>query len=172
VTAHGWMTSGVLHWRLEARSQAGSGSPRVQAADRCDILTQPRCGSGWYVGLREPSPLVMKHNVLGLARSANLLDVPTILTTVGSEGMFGPLIHELVELFPDQEVIDRSLMDAWEDERVREAVANTGRREVIIAGLAMGVCATLPAISAIRDGYAAYIVVDASATSTRFRSRR
>jgi nicotinamidase-related amidase len=114
----------------------------------------------------------MKHNVLGLARSANLLDVPTILTTVGSEGMFGPLIHELVELFPDQEVIDRSLMDAWEDERVREAVANTGRREVIIAGLAMGVCATLPAISAIRDGYAAYIVVDASATSTRFRSRR
>jgi nicotinamidase-related amidase len=118
--------------------------------------------AGWYVGLREPSPLVMKHNVLGLARSAKLLGVPTILTTAGADGMFGPMISELTELFPDQEVIDRSLMDAWEDERVRDAVARTGRNKVIIAGLALGVRGTLPALSAIADGYTAYVVVDAS----------
>lgn len=117
---------------------------------------------GWYAGLREPSPLAMKHNVLGLARSAKALGVPTVLTSAGSAGMFGRVIPELTELFPDQEVIDRSLMDAWEDDRVRSAVAETGRRKVIIAGLAMGVCGTLPALSAVRDGYAAYVVVDAS----------
>lgn len=78
------------------------------------------------------------------------------------KGPFGPVIHELTELFPHEEIIDRSLMDAWQDERVRRAVARTGRRKVIIAGLALGVCGTLPALSAMADGYAAYVVIDAS----------
>jgi nicotinamidase-related amidase len=118
--------------------------------------------AGWYTGLREPSPLVMKHNVLGLARSAKALGIPTVLTSSGAKGPFGPVIHELTEIFPDEQIIDRSLMDAWQDERVRSAVGRTGRRKVIIAGLALGVCGTLPALSAMAAGYAAYVVIDAS----------
>jgi nicotinamidase-related amidase len=118
--------------------------------------------AGWYVGLREPSPLVMKHNVLALARAVKALGIPAVLTSAGARGPFGPFIHELTELFPDQEIIDRTLIDAWEDERVRQAVARTGRRKLIIAGLALGVCGTLPALSAIADGYTAYVAIDAS----------
>jgi nicotinamidase-related amidase len=118
--------------------------------------------AGWYVGLREPAPLVMKHNVLALARAAKALGIPAVLTSAGAHGPFGPFIRELTELFPDQEIIDRTLIDAWDDERVRQAVAGTGRRKLMIAGLALGVCGTLPALSAMADGYAAYVVIDAS----------
>jgi nicotinamidase-related amidase len=118
--------------------------------------------AGWYVGLREPSPLVMKHNVLALARAVKALGIPTVLTSAGAEGPFGPFIRELTELFPDEEIIDRTLIDAWADERVRQAVARTGRTKLMIAGLALGVCGTLPALSAIADGYTAYVVIDAS----------
>jgi nicotinamidase-related amidase len=118
--------------------------------------------AGWYVGLREPSPLVMKHNVLALARAVKTLGIPTVLTSAGARGPFGPFIHELAEVFPDQEIIDRTLIDAWQDARVRQAVARTGRTKLMIAGLALGVCGTLPALSAIADGYTAYVVIDAS----------
>ena len=126
--------------------------------------------AGWYVGLREPTPLVMKHNVLALARAVKALGIPTVLTSAGAQGPFGPFIHELTELFADQEIIDRTLIDAWEDERVRQAVARTGRRKLMIAGLALGVCGTLPALSAIADGYAAYVVIDASGDLDGFPS--
>jgi nicotinamidase-related amidase len=118
--------------------------------------------AGLFTGVRDMSPLIMQHNVISLARSAKFLNVLAVLTANGPGGMFGPVIHELTDLFPDQEVIDRSVVNAWEDARVREAIIRTGRQKIVIAGLALGVCATLPALSAVADGYVAYVAVNAS----------
>jgi nicotinamidase-related amidase len=118
--------------------------------------------TGLFTGVRDMSPLILTHNVLGLARSAKLLDVPTIITANQPGGVFGPVLPELTELFPDQDVIDRSVVNAWEDPRVREEIERTGRQKLIVAGLALGVCATLPAVSAVAAGYTAYVAVNAS----------
>jgi nicotinamidase-related amidase len=74
---------------------------------------------------------------------------------------------ELASLYSAEEVIDRSTMNPWEDQRVVDAVAAKGRPELIIAGLWTEVCVAYPALSALEQGYEVYVVVDAcGGTST------
>ena len=120
---------------------------------------------GLYSGVRDIGLRDLKHNVVSLAKAAQALDLPTVVTTTMADGMWGPLIPELWEALPQrQEVIDRSTVNAWHDERVRNAVRATGRNKLLIAGVSLEVCAALPAIAASAEGLDAYIAVDASGT--------
>jgi len=120
---------------------------------------------GLYSGVRDIGLRDLKHNVVSLAKAAQALDLPTVVTTTMADGMWGPLIPELREALPSgQEVIDRSTVNAWHDERVGNAVRAIGRSKLIIAGVSLEVCAALPAIAATADGFDAYVAVDASGT--------
>jgi nicotinamidase-related amidase len=107
-------------------------------------------------------PDATKRNLLALARAARLLGVPAVLTTALADGPNGPQLAELTETFPEQEIIDRTLVNAWHDSRVREAIDHTRRGKVIIAGTGFDVCAQLPALAAAAEGYDTYVVLDAS----------
>jgi nicotinamidase-related amidase len=102
------------------------------------------------------------NNVTGLAKAAKIFDIPVILTTEAKNAFAGPLFPTLQEVFPDAEVIDRSTTNAWEDERVVEAVRKTGRTKIIIAALWTEVCLVAPALSALDQGFQVYFVTDAS----------
>jgi nicotinamidase-related amidase len=93
------------------------------------------------------------NNAVGLARAAKAFNVPTILTTVASKTFSGPLFPEIQAVFPEQKPIDRTTMNAWEDERVRNAVPQAGRPKLIIAELWTEVCVVLPMIDAKEAGY-------------------
>jgi hypothetical protein len=56
------------------------------------------------------------RNLLALARCAQLLGIPAVMTTALAAGPNG---HQLTETFPDREVIDRTLINAWQDSRVQ-----------------------------------------------------
>ncbi|MER6304048.1 hydrolase [Kitasatospora sp. NPDC001539] len=99
---------------------------------------------------------------VGLAKAARAFDVPTVLTTVAAESFSGPLLPQLAAVFPKAEILDRTSMNAWEDEAVVEAVKATGRGKVVIAGLWTEVCLVLPVLSMIDQGYEVYVVTDAS----------
>ncbi|MER7583339.1 hydrolase [Kitasatospora sp. NPDC097691] len=99
---------------------------------------------------------------VGLAKAAKAFDVPAVLTTVAAESFSGPLLPQLAAVFPKAEVLDRTSMNAWEDEAVVEAVKATGRGKVVIAGLWTEVCLVLPVLSMIDQGYEVYVVTDAS----------
>lgn len=53
-------------------------------------------------------------------------------------------------------------INAWDNPPFVEEIKKTGRKTVIIAGTLTSVCMAFPAISAVREGYKAYCVVDAS----------
>ncbi len=78
--------------------------------------------------------------------------------------MWGPTFPELVEALPGVEIIDRSSVNAFDDELVARAIAATGRKKLIFAGISLEVCAAFPAITAVGKGLDAYVVVDASGT--------
>jgi hypothetical protein len=71
---------------------------------------------------------------VGLAKLAKVFEVPTILTTV-LEARGGYLIKELQDVYPEQKPIDRTFINTWEDERVVAAVKDTGRTQLVLAGL-------------------------------------
>lgn len=62
------------------------------------------------------------NNVTGLAKTARLFAIPTIVTTVLADEFAGPLLPELRDVFPDAEVIDRNSLNAWQDPEFRAAV--------------------------------------------------
>jgi nicotinamidase-related amidase len=105
-------------------------------------------------------PLVV-NNVVGLAKTAKVFRVPTILTTVLEE-RGGLLIKDIQNVFPDQRPINRGFINAWEDKRIVEAGKKTGRKKLVIAALWTEVCLAMPAIQAQGEGYDVYAVTDAS----------
>src|SRR6201988_706991 len=119
---------------------------------------------GLMTGVRDYSTGELKHNVVALAKAAKALKLPIVVTTTARDSMWGPTFPELVEALPGVEIIYRSSVNAFDDERVAGAIAATGRKKLIFAGISLEVCAALPAITAIGRGLGAYVAVDASGT--------
>jgi len=119
-----------------------------------------------FANLHSHEPTMVINNVVLLAKTAKVFGVPTILTTVVEE-RGGYLIQGLQAVFPDQKPINRTFINTWEDSRVVDAVKATGRKKLIIAGLWTEICVAMPAIQSLDDGYAVYVVTDASGGTTR-----
>ena len=111
------------------------------------------------------TPSDFKNNVLALANSAKFFGLPTILTTSFEQGPNGPLVPELVELFPEAPYIARpGQINAWDNEDFVAAIKATGRKQLIIAGVVTDVCVAFPALAAIAEGFDVFVVTDASGT--------
>jgi nicotinamidase-related amidase len=106
-------------------------------------------------------PTMVMNNATGLARTAKAYGIPTILTTV-TEERGGRIFKSIQDVFPDQKTINRTYINAWQDERVVEAVMKTGRRKIVFAALWTEMCLAMPAIQAMGEGYDVYVVTDAS----------
>ena len=119
---------------------------------------------GLMTGVRDYSTGELKHNVVALAKAARALKLPIVATTTARDSMWGPTFPELVESLEGVPIIDRSSVNAFDDATVAQAVAATGRKKLIFAGVSLEVCAAFPAITAIGKGLDAYVAVDASGT--------
>jgi nicotinamidase-related amidase len=114
-----------------------------------------------FANLHSHEPTMILNNVIGLAKTAKVFNVPTILTTVLEE-RGGYLIKGLQDVFPEQKPIDRTFINTWQDERVVEIVKKSGRKQLVLAALWSEICLAMPAIHALAEGYDVFIVTDAS----------
>ncbi|HEU4538313.1 MAG TPA: hydrolase [Polyangiaceae bacterium] len=111
--------------------------------------------------LNSHEPQMVVNNATGLAKAAKVFRVPTILTSVvAARG--GVIFPQITDVFPDQEVIDRTFINTWEDRKVVDAVKATRRKQLIIAGLWTEVCVAMPAIQALGEGWDVTVITDAS----------
>lgn len=121
--------------------------------------------SGLISLVQDFSPDDFKNSVLALADIGKFFNLPTILTTSFDEGPNGPLVPELIERFPNAPFIHRpGQINAWDNEDFVKAIKDTGRKQLIIAGVVTDVCVAFPALSAIEAGYDVFVVTDASGT--------
>jgi nicotinamidase-related amidase len=105
---------------------------------------------------------LVELNARLLARTARALELPIVLSTVGvGYGFNGPTQPAILADLPGIEPIDRTSMNAFEDQPFREAVAATGRKRLIIAGLHTEICLTFATVEALKAGYDVMIVTDA-----------
>jgi nicotinamidase-related amidase len=114
-----------------------------------------------YQGVQSHDRLVVFNNIQILAKTAKLFKIPTVLTTVAKDSFSGPFMPEVVGLFPDKDIIDRTSMNSWLDGRFREAVRATGRKKFVIAGLWTEACVMFPTLDMLKEGYEIYIPADA-----------
>jgi nicotinamidase-related amidase len=103
---------------------------------------------------------VIFNNIQVLAKAAKLFGIPTVLSTIAKDTFSGPYMPEVLELFPNHDVIDRTSMNSWLDANFRKAIHATGRKKVVIAGLWTEACVLFPTIEMLKEGFEIYIAAD------------
>lgn len=103
----------------------------------------------------------LRNNVAMVAKAAAGFKVATILTTVAEKTFSGPMFEEVTRTFPGAKLIDRTTMNAWEDSNVTDQINRHGKRKIVFAGLWTSVCIVDPVLSAIEQGFDAYVITDA-----------
>jgi nicotinamidase-related amidase len=107
---------------------------------------------------------VVKQNAIALAKTAKILNIPVVLTSSQETNVQGPLLPELQDILPEafEARIQRAgIVNAWNDPNFTTAVAATGKKNLIMAGVTTSVCVVYPALSAIAAGYTVQAVMDA-----------
>lgn len=103
----------------------------------------------------------LRNNAGLIANAAKVFGVSTIISSVASKSFAGPVFSEIMDVFPNAEVIDRTTMNAWEDGNVTAQVNAIGKNRIVLAGLWTSVCIVGPALSAIDQGFEVYVIADA-----------
>jgi nicotinamidase-related amidase len=119
-------------------------------------------------GVQSIDRQVLKNNVVALAKSARIFGIPTTITTVETESFSGYTYPELLDVFPGHKILERTSMNSWDDQKVRDALAANGRKKVVVSGLWTEVCNTTFALCAVLEGgYEIYMVADASGGTSK-----
>jgi nicotinamidase-related amidase len=114
-------------------------------------------------GVQSIDRQVLKNNVVALAKAAKIFDIPATITSVETDGFSGHTFPELLAVFPENKILERTSMNSWDDQNVRDSLAAAGRKKVIVSGLWTEVCNLTFSLDAMREGnYEIYLVADAS----------
>ena len=108
------------------------------------------------------------RNAVVLAKAAKTLGMPIVMTASMEDHVQGPLAPALQLVAPDAykvRVKRLGIVNAWADPNFKAAVAATGRKQLVMAGVTTDICLIFPSISAVNDGYEVQAVLDASGSS-------
>jgi nicotinamidase-related amidase len=104
---------------------------------------------------------LLLDNIVSVARLGKAYDLPIVLSTVNVANGQGSTLPELKAVLSDNEELDRTQINSWEDVEFRAAVEATGRKKLIMTALWTEVCLAFPALDALKEGFEVYPVVDA-----------
>jgi nicotinamidase-related amidase len=105
---------------------------------------------------------LLLKNAVSTVRTVKVFGMPVVHSTVNvSSGRGKPTLPELADLLSDDNPIDRTTVNSWEDIEFVEAVHATGRRKLIFMALWTEVCLAFTALDVLREGYGVYPVADA-----------
>lgn len=121
--------------------------------------------TGLSNGVQDQSLPEYINSVTALAKLARNYGLPAVVTTSADDGTNGPLLPVIRAQLPNAQLIRRpGEINAWDNEAFVAAVAGTGRKKLIVAGVSTEVCVTFVALSAVDAGYEVRAVIDASGT--------
>jgi nicotinamidase-related amidase len=119
-------------------------------------------------GVQSIDRQVLKNNTVGLAKAAKVFKIPTTITSVETLSFSGYTYPELLDVFPDIKLLERTSMNSWDDMKVRAALKANARNKIVVSGLWTEVCNNTFAISAMLEGgYEIYMAADASGGTSK-----
>ena len=133
---------------------------RIDAQDALILFADLQAG---IAELTQTNPLDrLKKAVRALARLAKLLDIPVMVTGVrGEDGNPAIVIPQIGEILGDLPTHHRTTCDSFLNQEIVSAIQATGRKTLLISGVATELAVQLPALTAADQGYRVYVVLDA-----------
>jgi nicotinamidase-related amidase len=105
---------------------------------------------------------LVELNVRLLAKTAKAFDMPIVLSTVGVEYKINSPTQPAIQAeLPGIVAIDRTSMNAFEDEAFVAAIKKTGRKRLIVGGLHTEICLAFAVVQALKNDYEVMFVTDA-----------
>lgn len=111
-----------------------------------------------------PSDVALR-NAVTLAKAALAFDMPIVMTASMEDQVQGPIAEALQRVAPKAykaRVQRVGIVNCWDDPAFKKAVTDTGRRQLVMAGITTDICLVFPAISAALEGFEVQAVIDAS----------
>lgn len=109
----------------------------------------------------------LKRNTSLLLKAANLLPVPVFATQQYPDGL-GPMEDEIQAVLPkDYNHFDKTCFSCTDVEDFMKALAATGKRQVVIAGIEAHICVLQTAFALQSAGYDVFVVGDAVSSRQR-----
>ena len=115
--------------RLATRSEKGLLTP-----DNCVVALidlQPQM----LFGVSNFDRQSVINNNLVLAKAAKVFGMPVVLSTVETKAFSGNMWPQIQAVFPNQEPIERSSMNSWDDDNFVAAVQKSEKKKIVLAGL-------------------------------------
>jgi nicotinamidase-related amidase len=104
---------------------------------------------------------LLRNNCALVSKASKAFSVPTVLTTVAEKSFSGPIFPEIHQVFSEAKVIDRTTMNSWEDKNFIEEINRLNKQRLVFCGLWTSVCISGPVLSAIDQGFEAFVITDA-----------
>ncbi len=111
--------------------------------------------------LTVPAPRLAR-GVGALLELATIFEIPILITIVpGADGTTSPLMAEVEAVRAGARVLVRTTPNAFNDADIRAAIESSGRRTLLVSGVATEVAVALPCLTAAAEGYDVHAVLDA-----------
>ncbi|SHG01023.1 Nicotinamidase-related amidase [Desulfacinum infernum DSM 9756] len=106
-------------------------------------------------------------NVEALLDMSAILEVPVLFSEHNAEKL-GGFLPELMAKVPEPRVLNKVEFSCFENQALADAVAASGRKTLVIAGIETHVCIFHTAAHALRLGYTVHVVGDAVTSRSAF----
>lgn len=107
------------------------------------------------------------RNAQLLIRLADVLKIPTLLTTQYSKGL-GSTVPEVASLLPETESIEKLAFSCFGSDVFCSALKRLpgNRNTVLLCGMESHICVAQTALAALREGYLVHVTADAVSSRT------
>jgi nicotinamidase-related amidase len=150
--------------------EPGGGKALIDPTDTAFLLLDHQ--SGLFQTVKDISVYELRANTTALAKVAAIHQIPVIVTASEPGGPNGPLMPEIQESAPRAVYVPRKgEVNAWDNAAFVNAVRETGKKTLVMAGVWTSVCVMFPALDARAAGFKVYAVMDASGDPSELASR-
>jgi len=132
----------------------------IKAQDSVILFADLQAG---IVELTQTNPLArLKTGERALARLAKLFDIPAVVSGIrGEDGSPAGVLSEIADGLGSIPTHHRTTCDSFLNEEIVSAIKATGRKTLLLSGVATELAVQLPALTASDLGYTVYVVMDA-----------
>ena len=104
----------------------------------------------------------VKIDSIKLAKTASILDIPTVITEQYPKGL-GSTIQEIKEVLPNAVYVEKNTFSAFKEDEVKKLLS---QKQIIIFGIETHICVLQTAMDLLNEGYEVFLVQNACGSRT------